>query len=185
MKEETSAWPSSRSRSALAGWARTDAARWGRPTGLPAARRAAIGDGIDLEAELAQAFGHRLRATLAVAAGVEQALGEQRAAVVDPVAQHVQVLVDAVDGRDLCGGHDAHAAEGARRERLVDPVDGVVVGERQQLDARAGRVLDHLGRRQVAVRVQRMRLEIEGRGVHRAREYLPIRRECPGAWCSP
>ena len=46
------------------------------------------------------------------------------------------------------------AAQGARGERLVHPVDGVVVGERQQLDARPGGVLDHLGRRQLAVRVQ-------------------------------
>ncbi len=57
--------------------------------------------------------------------------------MVDPVAEHVQVLVGPVDGGDLGGGHHAHAVQRAGGERLVDAVDGVVVGQRQQLDARA------------------------------------------------
>ena len=51
-------------------------------------------------------------------------------------------------------------------ERLVDAVDRVVVGQREQLDARRGGVLDHLGGRQLAVGMERMGLKIEGRGGH-------------------
>ena len=63
-------------------------------------------------------------------------------------------------------GHHPHAVHGAGGERLVHAVDGVVVGEREQLDPRLGGVLDHLGGRQLAVRMERMGLEIEGRGAH-------------------
>ena len=92
---------------------------------------------VDLEAELAQrsaiASARRSRSR----AGVEQALAQERAAVVDPVAEHVQVLVRAVDRRDLGGRHHAHPVDGAGGQRLVDAVDRVVVGQREQLDTRA------------------------------------------------
>src|ERR671914_629857 len=45
MNEDTSSWPSSRSRLALAEWASTALARWGRPIGLPALRRGPSGAG--------------------------------------------------------------------------------------------------------------------------------------------
>jgi hypothetical protein len=52
----------------------------------------------------------------------------------------------------------------ARRERLVDAVRGVVVGERQQLDAGAGR-RRHDGRgRERAVRYGRVGLQVEADG---------------------
>ena len=43
----------------------------------------------------------------------------------------------------------------------------VVVGERQQLDARGGRVRDDVGGRERPVGRRRMRLQIEGGGVRR------------------
>jgi hypothetical protein len=78
--------------------------------------------------------------------------------VVDAVAEHVEVLVGSVDRRDLGGGHHAHAVEGPGGQGLVHARDRVVVGEREQLHARQGGVLHHLGGRQLAVGVQRMRL---------------------------
>ena len=86
--------------------------------------------------------------------------------MVDPVAEDMQVLEVPVDRRDLGCRHHAHAVDRARRERLVDAVDGVVVGQREQVYARPGGVLDYLGSRQLAVRMQRMRLEIESGDVH-------------------
>ena len=70
---------------------------------------------------------HRVGTTLAVRTRVEQAFAQQCAAVVDAVAEHVQVLVLAVDSRDLGGRDDPDAVHGTGRERLVDTVDGVVI----------------------------------------------------------
>ena len=113
---------------------------------------------VHLEAELAKPVRHRVGPALAVRACVEQALAQQAAAVVDPVAEHVQVLVLAVHGRDLCGRDDADSVHGAGGERLVHAVDRVVVGEREQLHTGQGGVLDHLGSGQLAVGVKRVRL---------------------------
>jgi hypothetical protein len=123
------------------------------------------------EAELPEPRGHLVRAALAIRPGVGQALLEQGAAMVDPVAQDVQVLVLAVDRGDLSGGRDAHAVQGARGERLVHPVHGVVIRQGQQLDPGLGGVRHHVGHLQLAVGVQRMRLQIEGRRAHRRRGY--------------
>ena len=116
---------------------------------------------IDLEAELAEARGHGVGAALAIEARVEQALAEQLRAVVDAIAEHVQVLVLTVDRGDLGGRHHLHAVERPGRQRLVHPVHGVVVGERQQPHAGRGRVLHHLGRGERSIGVQRVRLEVE------------------------
>jgi hypothetical protein len=82
---------------------------------------------VDLEAELAKPLRHRVGPPLAVGARVEQALAEEGAAVVDPVAEHVQVLVLAVNSGDLRRGNHANAVHGAGGERLVDSVHRVVV----------------------------------------------------------
>jgi hypothetical protein len=100
--------------------------------------------------------------------------------VVDPVAEHVEVLVGAVHRRDLRGGHHAHAVEGAGGQRLVHAVDRVVVGQRQEAHARRGGVLDYLGGGELPVGVERMGLEVEAHGAGR----LVIRPECHGASCS-
>ncbi len=121
---------------------------------------------VDLEAELAEPVRHRVGAPLAVGARVQQALAQQRAAVVDPVAEHVQVLVLAVDRRDLRGRHHADAVDGAGGERLVDAVDGVVVGQGEQLDTGLRGVLHDLRSRKLPVRVDGVRLQVERRGAH-------------------
>ena len=86
--------------------------------------------------------------------------------MVDPVAEDVEVLVVAVDRRDLGGGHHPDAVHRTGGQGLVDPVDRVVVGQREQLHAGVRGVLHHLGGGQVTVRVERVRLQIEGRGGH-------------------
>jgi hypothetical protein len=78
--------------------------------------------------------------------------------MIDSVPEDVQVLVLTVDRLDLGGRHHADAVTGARGQRLVNAVDRVVVGQREQLDARPRGVLDDLRRRQLAVRMERMRL---------------------------
>ena len=113
---------------------------------------------VDLEAELAKPLRHRVGTALAVRARVEQPLAQKGAAVVDPVTEHVQVLVHAVDGRDLGGRDHPNAVHGARRECLIHAVDRVVVGEREQLHPGRSGVLDHLGGGQFAVGVKRVRL---------------------------
>jgi hypothetical protein len=99
----------------------------GPPHGLPGSLARVDKGGVNLESELAQLLRHRVGTALAVGARIEQALAEQGAAVVDPVAEHVQVLVVAVNGRDLGGRDDPHAVHGSGGQRLVNPVDRVVV----------------------------------------------------------
>ena len=122
--------------------------------------------GVDLEAQLAQPRGHRVGAPPAVRARVEQALGQQRAAVVDPVAEHVKVLVGAVDRRDLRGRHHPDAVQRSGGQRLVDTVDGVVVGQGKQLHPGESGILDHLRGRQLTVGEQGVRLQVEERAGH-------------------
>ena len=121
---------------------------------------------VDREPERAQLVRHRLGATLPVGAGVLEALAQERAAVVDPVAEHMQVLVLPVHRRDLRGGHDPHTVNGTGGERLIDAVDGVVIGERKQLDPGRRGVLDDLGSRKRPIRMERMGLKIEAGGRH-------------------
>ena len=74
--------------------------------------------------------------------------------MIDVVAEDVQFAPDgsvAIDGRDLDGGDDPDALLLAGGDRLGDAADGVVVGQRELLDAGGGRPLDDLGRGQGAV----------------------------------
>ena len=119
---------------------------------------------VELEAGLAQAVAHAQRAFLAVGQKADQAVGHRRAGVVDVVAEDVQFATDrraVVDRRDLHRGHDAHAHALARLDRLGDAGDRVVVAQRQQLDARLGGALHDLRRRQRAVGVRRVRLQVK------------------------
>ena len=84
---------------------------------------------------------------------------------IELVAEDVQVLVLAVDARELGGGREADAVLARRGLRLRDAGDRVVVGQRQQLDAGRCGSRDDLGGRQRAIRLRRMRLQIEGGGV--------------------
>ena len=136
-----------------------DRSRQVRPPDRLAGRLARLDRrGVDFEAELAETVRHRVGAAFAVRARVEQPLAEQGAAVVDPVAEHMQVLVLAVNGRNLRGRNHPDAVHGAGCERLVHAVDRVVVGQREQLHPGQGGVLDHLGGGQLAVGMQRVRL---------------------------
>ena len=116
---------------------------------------------VDLEAQLAQRGRHPAGAAVAVGAELLQAGQQRRVGMVDAVAEHVQVVVLAVERGQLGGRHDADPAARGRRQRLVDPADRVVVAERQQLHARGGRAPHDLRGRQVAVGVHGVRLEIE------------------------
>jgi hypothetical protein len=52
----------------------------------------------------------------------------------------------------------------ARRQRLVHAGHRVVVGQREQAHAGGGGVLHHLGGRELAVGVERVRLQVEAQG---------------------
>ena len=106
---------------------------------------------VELEAELAQAVGHLADPPRAVAAEVVQRGLELLVGVVELVAEDVQVLVRAVDGGQLGGGRERDAVLGGGGARLGHAVDRVVVGQRDELGARGGRVGDHVGGRQGAV----------------------------------
>jgi hypothetical protein len=81
--------------------------------------------------------------------------------VVDAVAEDVQVVAVPVERGDLGRGDDAHAVLAAGGERLVDAVDRVVVGQREQLHPGGRRPGHDFGRGQRAVGVKRMRLQVE------------------------
>jgi hypothetical protein len=106
-------------------------------------------------------------AAVAVGDEVGQRRGERRVRVVEVVAEDVEVLVVAVQGGELGGGDEADALGLRGFERLVDPGDRVVVGEREQLDAGVRGGADDLGGRERAVGVRRVRLEVEGGGGRR------------------
>ena len=119
---------------------------------------------VELEAELAQAVGHLGDPPCPVAAEVVQRRLELLVRVVELVAEDVQVLVPAVDGGQLGGGREREAVAGGGVARLGHAVDRVVVRQRDELGAGGGRVGDHVGGRQGAVGMDRVRLQVEGRG---------------------
>jgi hypothetical protein len=84
-----------------------------------------------------------------------------RVGLVDAVAEDVQVLVLVLHAGDLDGADEPDAVRGRDLARLGDAVDGVVVAEREELDAGLRRALDHLAGGQGAVGVQGVRLQVE------------------------
>jgi hypothetical protein len=114
-------------------------ARWGRPTGRPAAPRA-------------------------VRAPPDEELRQGGIAGIDPVAEDVEVLAERVDGRQLDGRHEPDRVLGGGGARFGDAVDRVVVGERQERHAGRGRGGDDGGGRERAVRARGVRLQVERRG---------------------
>ena len=120
---------------------------------------------VEREAELAQAVGHRQDAAAAVGAEVLQRRQQCGVGGIDLVAEDVEVLVLAVHARELRGGREPDPVLPRGGRRLGDPGHGVVIGEREQFDARGGGARDHLGGRQRPVRVRRVRLQVERRGV--------------------
>ena len=73
---------------------------------LPSARDVRL---VELVAELAQDRAHCLGAPLAILAPDAQAIAQHLIAVVDLIAEHVQILHVAVDRGDLDGRDNAHA----------------------------------------------------------------------------
>jgi len=129
---------------------------------------------VQLEALLAQSRRHAQRAALAVGEELAQAPGQARAGVVDVVAEDVQFAADrraGVDGGDLDCRHDPNAGTVSRGERLGDAADGVVVGQGQKLDTAVSGPLHDLCRRELAVGVGGVRLQVEARPGHGAAEY--------------
>lgn len=110
-----------------------------------AAERGPLGE-LELEAAGAQGVGHAPAAGGAIGTELGQRLEQARGAVVEQVAQYVEVLPLVVERRELDRGDHPEAASRARLERLVDAVHRVMVGERQQLHPRVGGGRHH-GRR--------------------------------------
>src|SRR5262245_12475891 len=98
---------------------------------------------VEREAEPAHRFRHAKRARGAVGAKVDERVEQRGRPVIDEVAEDMDVLALPVEGGELDGGHESDAASRARLERLVDAVHRVMVGQRQQLDARVGGRRDH------------------------------------------
>ena len=91
--------------------------------------------------------------------------------MVDEIAEDVEfALLVAVDRGDLNGGHHPETGTGAGCESLLDPADGVVVAQGEQLDAGVGGALDDLGGRERAIGAGRMCLQVEAEA-HRAAGY--------------
>ena len=102
---------------------------------------------VELQAAVAKRLGQAHGTGRAVGPEGLEGLQERGPAVVDEVAEDVEVLEVPVDGRQLDRGDDAEAQSRARLKRLVDAVHRVMVGERQQLHARVGRRGDDRPRR--------------------------------------
>ena len=110
------------------------------------AERGPLGD-LELEPARAQGVGHAPAAGGPIGTELGQRLEQARGAVVEQVAEEVEVLPVAVERRELDRGDHAEAVSRARLERLVDAVHRVMVGERQQLHPRLGGGRNHSGRR--------------------------------------
>ena len=109
------------------------------------ADRGPLGE-VELEAARAQGVGHPAPARGPIGTELGQRLEQARGAVVEHVAEEVEVLPAAVQSGELDGADHAEAMSRARLERLVDAVHRVMVGERQQLHARLGGRRHHVGR---------------------------------------
>ena len=110
---------------------------------------------------------------------------KQRAGVVDAVAEDVQfagrpgAAGAVINGGDLDGGHDAHAAALTGGDRLGDAASTVSWSDSASSSTPAcGGALDHLGRRERAVGVGGVRLQVEGGGTRgtRMRSAQPLAR---------
>ena len=137
---------------------------------------------VELEADLAQRVAHAQRALLAVRQEVRQARRHHRARVVDAVAKDVQFASGSGPARlprpastaeISTAGTTRTPAALARRDRLGDAADRVVVGQCQQLHASVRRALHDLGCRQRAVGVGRVRLQVKARRHGRQRMRSP------------
>ena len=100
-----------------------------RPTGCP---QPLDPDPVDGEAELVERGEHPVGPQPPLGPGrgeLAQQIGVVR---VDPVGQDVAVVAGLGQGRDLAAGDDPDAVLGPGGERLVNPLQGVVIGQGEQ-----------------------------------------------------
>ena len=127
----------------------------------------------------------RMRSSPPLGLRAEHAL-QPGAGGVDPQAQDMDGL--RAPGRgDFNPGHQAYVHGGRRALRLLEPRQGIVIGERQHLDAGCRRALHQFGGRQRAVGANRMGMQIDVGGL--AHEGLPARptasTRCPASTMNP
>ena len=121
-----------------------------------AAARLELG-AIELEAQLLQPVGHALDAQRPVGLPALERSVQLRGDVIDAVAEHVHVgLRAALDGRHLDRRHHIDAVLASDGQCLLHPVHRVVVGQREQPDARGCGGGDDCGGLQGAVGAGRM-----------------------------
>jgi hypothetical protein len=106
---------------------------------------------VEREPARAQGLGHLEGAGRPVGSEGGERVVERRRLGVDQVAEDVQVVPVAVQRGELGRRDDAEAASRARLKRLADAVHRVMVGQREQLNARVGRGRDYGSRRQRTV----------------------------------
>jgi len=123
---------------------------------------------VELESRGPHAVDHPIRAPGAIGAKAVERVEQRDVVVVDPVPEHVDVSCRLVDDAQLDRGHQLQLPLDRGRERLVDSLHRVVVGQREQPDARVGGGGDHVPRREVPVGVRGVRLKVEIK-VHRAK----------------
>jgi hypothetical protein len=114
----------------------------GRARRAAGVQRAAV----DVQAARLERVRHLVRARRTVRAAGSQRLPQLGVRVVDEVPAQVQVTAVGVQHAQLDGGDDPDAVKRPGGQRLVDAVHRVMVGEREQLDARGGGRPDELPR---------------------------------------
>ena len=116
--------------------------------GRPLRRRSSSSSSSIGEVEVPELCRHGVGAVVAVLAEVVERVEEVGRLVVQPVAEDVEVLVVAVQGGELGRGDELDVVVDCRFRCFLDPADGVVVGQGEQLDARVRGRLHDLRRRQ-------------------------------------
>ena len=162
MRSLTVAIRSSARRVALASWPSTAAARCGRPIGSPSARRRSIPALSSSSPAAPQLVDHAVGTAGAVGAEAVERLEQRLVAVVDPVAEDVDVGCRLVADAQLDRGYEREVVLGRGPQRLLDAADRVVVGEREHPHPGRGGGRDDVARGQLAVGVDRVRLQVEG-----------------------
>ena len=139
----------------------------GAPHGLAAGSSTLDLGVIERQPELLQPLGHALDPQLAIGPKGFEPRAKPGVAMVDAVPEHMDVgALDARNRRELDGGHDVDAALRSRRQRRVDAVHRVVVGQGEQAHARGRGSGHHVGWRPLAVRAGGMGLQVEVRRRH-------------------
>jgi hypothetical protein len=125
----------------------------------------------DAVAEYPKALDHELDAAAAVLAEPAQTVLERRIRGIEEVAKDVHVAPLGL-GVQLRRGDDADAERRARRDRLADARERVVIGERLHANAVRGGATHEISGLERAVRAQAVRVQVDGA---RADHAIPAR----------